>query len=425
VNPPGLFINTVTGAIDPSQSAAGVYTVVYNLASAGVCTSQLPTATVEIIQTPQIPEMGDQLSCDSYTLPALTDPGFGYFTQPNGVGAITDMVIDQTTTVYVYATNGVCSDQESFIVTILDTPDVPEMEDVVRCGGYVLPALTVGGYFSSPNGVGPLSGTLNTLGTQTVYVYGTNGNCPAQTEFTVTITDNLEITPINDVSVCTGSYTLPALTVGGYFNSPGGVNPITDLVLEQSQKVYVYYASGTCVDQEEFDVTVGLTPSFTLAGSCRGDDYVIEVVYTDPSFDGSSVIYAWSASDGGIIEGLDTGSSITVTQAGTFTATVTSGDCSNTDDFSIDNVGCVIQKGISANGDGVNDFFDLSGQNVDKLQIFNRYGAIVYNKRNYSNEWGGQSDKGDELPDGTYYFVIERAGGETKTGWIYINRERN
>jgi flagellar hook assembly protein FlgD len=44
----------------------------------------------------------------------------------------------------------------------------------------------------------------------------------------------------------------------------------------------------------------------------------------------------------------------------------------------------------------------------------------VYTKSNYSNEWFGQSDKGDELPDGTYYYVIEFANGEeTKTGWIF------
>ena len=85
----------------------------------------------------------------------------------------------------------------------------------------------------------------------------------------------------------------------------------------------------------------------------------------------------------------------------------------------------MIQKGISANGDGENDYFDLEGQNVSQLQIFNRYGVKVYSRGNYSNQWYGQSDKGEELPDGTYYFVIDYVAGETKTGWIYINRERN
>ncbi|WP_415776934.1 gliding motility-associated C-terminal domain-containing protein, partial [Flavobacterium gelidilacus] len=37
-------------------------------------------------------------------------------------------------------------------------------------------------------------------------------------------------------------------------------------------------------------------------------------------------------------------------------------------------------------------------------------------------QWYGQSDNGNELPTGTYYFVIERDNVETKSGWIYINR---
>lgn len=85
---------------------------------------------------------------------------------------------------------------------------------------------------------------------------------------------------------------------------------------------------------------------------------------------------------------------------------------------------CTIQKGISPNNDGRNDSFDLSGYNVSKLEIFNRYGTIVYSKNNYEDEWFGQSDNGNELPDGTYYYVIKFTDIETKTGWIYINREQ-
>ena len=88
----------------------------------------------------------------------------------------------------------------------------------------------------------------------------------------------------------------------------------------------------------------------------------------------------------------------------------------------MDAITCVIQKGISANNDGLNDSFDLRGFNVRNLSIFNRYGMKVYSKGNYTDQWKGQSDGGDELPDGTYYFVIERDNGENRTGWIYINR---
>ena len=62
--------------------------------------------------------------------------------------------------------------------------------------------------------------------------------------------------------------------------------------------------------------------------------------------------------------------------------------------------------------------------NVSNLEIFNRYGTKVYSQTNYSNEWVGQDLKGNELPDGTYYYTIEFSNNQSpKTGWIYINRQ--
>ena len=105
---------------------------------------------------------------------------------------------------------------------------------------------------------------------------------------------------------------------------------------------------------------------------------------------------------------------------------INNGDCSLalSDMASVNVQFCSIPKGISPNGDGLNDTWDLSIYNIQKVEIFNRYGTKVYSKSNYENEWFGQSDNGNELPDGTYYFVIDFTDLETKTGWIYINRER-
>lgn len=84
---------------------------------------------------------------------------------------------------------------------------------------------------------------------------------------------------------------------------------------------------------------------------------------------------------------------------------------------------CTIPRGISPNNDGMNDNFDLSYLNVKQLNIFNRYGKNVYSRKEYTAEWYGQSDNGNELPTGTYYYMIETGEGETTTGWVYINRE--
>jgi gliding motility-associated-like protein len=117
---------------------------------------------------------------------------------------------------------------------------------------------------------------------------------------------------------------------------------------------------------------------------------------------------------------------INTSQLGTFTYTFTPAptECAEPATMEVIVKACAIQKGISPNGDGLNDNFDLAGYNVSKMEIFNRYGTIVYSKNNYQDEWYGQSNNGNELPDGTYYYVINFTDKETITGWIYINREQ-
>ena len=81
-----------------------------------------------------------------------------------------------------------------------------------------------------------------------------------------------------------------------------------------------------------------------------------------------------------------------------------------------------VPNAISPNGDGMNDVFDLSSYDVSKLEIFNRFGTLVYSKENYTNEWHGQSNSGEELPVGTYYFTMEYQDGKRKAAWVYIQR---
>lgn len=81
---------------------------------------------------------------------------------------------------------------------------------------------------------------------------------------------------------------------------------------------------------------------------------------------------------------------------------------------------CNIQFGISPNGDGKNDYFDLASFGGVDLKVFNRYGSVVYKKQNYINEWHGKSNSGKELPSGTYFYQIITIRGEVFTGWIRL-----
>ncbi len=173
-----------------------------------------------------------------------------------------------------------------------------------------------------------------------------------------------------------------------------------------------------CSQASTQSVTVTVVPN-TLASFSIVPEYCVgQAVMPLPTLSDNNVSGTWLPAT--------VNTSISGPASYVFTPTVTL--CAQTTTVDLLVNGCSIQKGISPKGigagDGLNDNFDLSGFNVSKLEIFNRYGLKVYSKSNYQDEWFGQSDKGDELPDGTYYYVVYFSDSETKTGWIYINREK-
>jgi gliding motility-associated-like protein len=83
-------------------------------------------------------------------------------------------------------------------------------------------------------------------------------------------------------------------------------------------------------------------------------------------------------------------------------------------------------RGISPNGDGKNDFLIIPGilrYEPNHLMIYNRWGTLVYETKNYQNNWAGTDNKGVDLPDGTYYYLIDFFGKRPEIStYVYINR---
>ncbi|MCU0324831.1 MAG: gliding motility-associated C-terminal domain-containing protein [Spirosomaceae bacterium] len=68
---------------------------------------------------------------------------------------------------------------------------------------------------------------------------------------------------------------------------------------------------------------------------------------------------------------------------------------------------------ITPNGDGKNDVFVIGIPN-STLQIFNRNGKLIYESKNYQNDWG------DGVMNGTYYYLITTPLGEECKGFITV-----
>ena len=88
----------------------------------------------------------------------------------------------------------------------------------------------------------------------------------------------------------------------------------------------------------------------------------------------------------------------------------------------------VVVDGFSPNGDGINDTFVVTydGPEPITLEVYNRWGSLVFGSENYRSDWDGTSGQGrglggSGLPAGTYYFVV-RAGRERKKGHLTLLR---
>ncbi|MDW7690684.1 choice-of-anchor D domain-containing protein [Flammeovirgaceae bacterium SG7u.111] len=94
----------------------------------------------------------------------------------------------------------------------------------------------------------------------------------------------------------------------------------------------------------------------------------------------------------------------------------------------------VTKKGLSPNGDGINDTWIVEGIEYfpyNKVKIFNRWGDTVFEMEGYNNEdvlWDGSSNRSLSLgsgtvPEGTYFYVIELGNGERPlTGFIEVKQ---
>jgi gliding motility-associated-like protein len=64
---------------------------------------------------------------------------------------------------------------------------------------------------------------------------------------------------------------------------------------------------------------------------------------------------------------------------------------------------------ITPNADGANDSFHIecAASTNNRLQVFDRWGRLVYGATNYANNWQGIDNDGDLLDEGAYMWVLE------------------
>jgi gliding motility-associated-like protein len=88
---------------------------------------------------------------------------------------------------------------------------------------------------------------------------------------------------------------------------------------------------------------------------------------------------------------------------------------------------------VSTNGDGINDSFiipELEQSPNNHLQIYNRFGQMVFDQINYTNQFNGFSnidnlviDREQGLPSGVYFYIVSMEDlGLDFQGFLYLTR---
>jgi gliding motility-associated-like protein len=84
-----------------------------------------------------------------------------------------------------------------------------------------------------------------------------------------------------------------------------------------------------------------------------------------------------------------------------------------------------VPNAFSPNGDGINDVWVITNLSIypgATLDVYNRYGQLVFHTQNYNKPWDGTYN-GKPLPVGTYYYIIDPKNNEKKiAGYVDIFR---
>lgn len=327
------------------------------------------------------------------------------------------------------------------IDTAANTPSAGQDGAVSYCGGQGIVDLftllhgtfDTGGTWQEVTNSGTLSANLWDSATVAAgayrFKYRVDGSCNAFDESFVDVVINLQpATPIasaNPAACENATIELFATAVSGTYawSGPNGFtsaaqNPVIASATAANQGTYsVNVTENGCSSQtSSVEVAVGIVPVFTITGGCTNSNYTLTAAPNNGQWQ-----YRWDGPNN--FRG--DGNQLVLSNAGSgnYTLTVTDAlGCSDSRSINVPNTICSIANVITPNNDQTNDAFDLSGLDVLRLEIYNRWGKRVYEKDNYRDEWHGQNTHDGDLPDGTYFYLLSLKSGTEQQGWVFLSK---
>lgn len=400
----------------------------------------------------------------------------GEFSYEIPLNVIPDAEVEGPETVTIeYTYVNMCGDtvlrSATLIIQDFEPTQLQYENPVGICNGEaILEVETIGGY-------GPFDFLWSTGATDTLAVNVIETNDPGAAQITVTdVCGNEQTATITytmppeliiygeqtDSPLCPGDATVLeagiSTGVGPFtYDWSSGGDGTTETVNFDASQIVTLTVTDACGIQDSFDVEVEYPVWDPITGNdpevCLGiqGDLNLTGGVGEADFAGNWVgqyeFYTWQYSnydasgnpqDSAFVlvdDALDSLAAF-IGPSGNFQAGLTQGDmdiyvidqCGAEGTFNVSVIACdtEIPNVFSPNGDSMNDFFRIPGIEGfpnSKLEIYNRWGNVIYQSNDYGGGWDGRINN-EPVADGTYYYILRRSDGENFHGGLTITRQR-
>jgi gliding motility-associated-like protein len=348
--------------------------------------------------------------------------GFGIIAY-SWLHGITDSVADNLDTgwYFVSATDSIgCIVKDSVFINQPDILDVSFSWPDIKCAGEstIVTANGIGGVIPYSYYWGTTNPNNITAGTYEVEITDLN-NCEADSTITIiepallsAIVSPKNINCYDDLNG--GATVLPIGGVGNYsYLWESGDTSITVNNLGLGTHSVLVSDSNGCDTNISFDITANtMVDAFFELDKIEGKR-PLNVNLSNLSTGAQT--YLWYFSDKGIYSGQESPNYVFDT-VGTYYVELIAYDtvygCSATYQLEVrieSNPNLTTPNVFTPNGDGSNDFFYITGDDIDQLTvtIYGRWGDKVFEFVGIDEVWNGKNNNGSELPEGTYYYSLE------------------
>jgi len=436
---PGI---TANGVFTPSTDLIGVQTISYTVANGSCRSTSTKTITVETGPEVTFTTLPPTVCLPNGAIPLTASLTGGVFSGPGVAGDVFDPAVAGVGThviTYTLANATGCASISKQQVVVNQTPAVVAGPDERFCAGSSPIQLTdfspAGGTWSgtgvSPTGLFTL--TADMTGTYALTYTVITNNCSASATKIITIDSTNPFIASPDQVVCadTAPFLITDAVPAGGTWSGNGVSPtglFTPGTLVIGANVLTYTISlGTCRGIITKTITVAPVPEIVASAEPTECGSATELRGYAPftaKFNNATTGatgYLWDFGDGSTSN--EAVPNHVYTKDGNFEVKLTvyfGNNCQLTQEIAsvITDKKQLIPNVFTPNGDGKNDTFvpGITCLPTD-LKIFNRWGQVVYNQKNYQNTWDGK-----DLPEGIYYYHLTNSKGTNWKGWVEIIR---